>query len=286
MPAISSRSVEAGILHAREWRNTVGQSGMTPTAFAFLIPVFVVAIAAPFLCVFCIRKRRQATPVAPRAAKKPALRRAEARERLDSVTEVSNVTTTTTTTVQEADPSPASAVKADAAETRSVLERECAICLSALYAPSPPEPALLASSPDSNPTSPVTDPPATNPPSTTDTTPATPEQILKLRVCGHEFHAECLVSWVVLRKTSCPICRAVYLSKEEMQLLDNEAGAPGPAEQENSPTTTVTPAAVEAQTPIPISNWRYFVHGHSVFSRQGQTQAQRQGTQMQSLRRG
>jgi hypothetical protein len=34
-------------LEAREWRDTVGQSGMTPTAFSFLIPVFVVAIAAP-----------------------------------------------------------------------------------------------------------------------------------------------------------------------------------------------------------------------------------------------
>lgn len=37
----------AFMLQAREWRETVGQSGMTPTAFAFLVPVFVVAIATP-----------------------------------------------------------------------------------------------------------------------------------------------------------------------------------------------------------------------------------------------
>lgn len=35
------------LLSGREWRDTVGGSGMTPTAFSFLIPVFVVAIAAP-----------------------------------------------------------------------------------------------------------------------------------------------------------------------------------------------------------------------------------------------
>jgi hypothetical protein len=46
MPAISSHRVFIA-LEAREWRDTVGQSGMTPTAFSFLIPVFVVAIAAP-----------------------------------------------------------------------------------------------------------------------------------------------------------------------------------------------------------------------------------------------
>jgi len=46
MPAISSQA-DVVVLQSREWRNTIGQSGMTPTAFAFLIPVFVVAIAAP-----------------------------------------------------------------------------------------------------------------------------------------------------------------------------------------------------------------------------------------------
>jgi hypothetical protein len=46
MPAISNNGGFIA-LKAREWRDTVGQSGMTPTAFSFLIPVFVVAIAAP-----------------------------------------------------------------------------------------------------------------------------------------------------------------------------------------------------------------------------------------------
>ena len=91
MPVVRSDGFES-VLEAREWRNTVGQSGMTPTAFAFLIPVFVIVVFAPFLCVFCIRKRRQAVPVPAVKTKKPALRRAEARERLNAVTEVSYVT--------------------------------------------------------------------------------------------------------------------------------------------------------------------------------------------------
>lgn len=45
------------------------------------------------LCVFCIRKRQRTTALPPRKpAKKPALRRAEARERLRQVTAVSDVT--------------------------------------------------------------------------------------------------------------------------------------------------------------------------------------------------
>jgi len=34
-------------LERREWKQTVGQSGMTPTAFAFLIPVFVLVVFCP-----------------------------------------------------------------------------------------------------------------------------------------------------------------------------------------------------------------------------------------------
>lgn len=143
-----------------------------------------------------------------------------------------------------------------------------AICLSTLHAPSPPEPARLGGETVTG--------EAAKPPSIKDIATAEPEQILKLRVCGHEFHAECLVSWVVLRKTSCPICRAVYLSKEEMQSLDDEA----------QPAAEVTPSAIEMQTPIPVSNWRYFVHGQNVFNNpsrarpQPQTQAP---TRMQRL---
>lgn len=46
MPAISGQG-HVLRLQAREWQQTVGQSGMTPTAFSFLIPVFIVAIIAP-----------------------------------------------------------------------------------------------------------------------------------------------------------------------------------------------------------------------------------------------
>ncbi|KAF2850383.1 hypothetical protein T440DRAFT_111746 [Plenodomus tracheiphilus IPT5] len=206
------------------------------------------------LCVFCIRKRRQAIPVRPApAAKKPALRRAEARERLNEVTEVSNV-------AAEPDAERIDAVENKATvETRSVLERECAICLSALHAPAPPEPAKLSETP-------ITDE-AAKPPSVKDATAGEPETILKLHVCQHEFHTECLVSWFVLRKTSCPICRAVYYSKEAMQAHDDEEAA-----QLAAAAPAPTPAALEAQTPAPVvSNWRFFLHGHSVGRHQGRS---------------
>lgn len=64
MPAISHQEFQAGAasLQAREWRNTVGQSGMTPTAFAFLVPVFVVAIAAPLYATSPIPPRFTSIP--------------------------------------------------------------------------------------------------------------------------------------------------------------------------------------------------------------------------------
>ncbi|KAF1937956.1 hypothetical protein EJ02DRAFT_447142 [Clathrospora elynae] len=252
MPALLSHGVVA--LQARDWRDTVGQSGMTPTAFSFLIPVFVVAIAAPFLCIFCIRKRRQVVPVRPAPrAKKPALRRAEARERLNEVTEASNVTG-----VPDASRDGSNGDQTEI-ETQSVLERECAICLSTLHAPAPPEPAKLSDTP-------ITDE-AAKPPSITAVSPEF-EAILKLQVCGHEFHAECLTSWFVLRKTSCPICRSVYFTKEAMQQYDAE---------EDAAVGGATPATVEAHVPPPrVANWRYFLHGHSLARRQGQPQFEMQ----------
>lgn len=50
------------------------------------------------------------------------------------------------------------------------------------------------------------------------------EQILQLDVCSHMFHAECLVSWVVIGKISCPICRAVYFgkTKEDRKVEERE----------------------------------------------------------------
>lgn len=46
MPALSGHDMMME-LERREWKQTVGQSGMTPTAFAFLIPVFVVVVFCP-----------------------------------------------------------------------------------------------------------------------------------------------------------------------------------------------------------------------------------------------
>ncbi|KAF1840239.1 uncharacterized protein K460DRAFT_296160 [Cucurbitaria berberidis CBS 394.84] len=244
MPAISSRAIEGGVnaLQAREWRNTVGQSGMTPTAFSFLIPVLLVAIATPFLCVFCIRYRRREQYVV-RATKKPDLQRVKAREELNSVTEISNISG-----ARELSQAGPSDENEGLAESRSVLEKECAICLSTLHAPSLPEPAKLSE--------------AAIPATVEDFTPAEPEAILKLHVCGHEFHAECLVSWFVLRKTSCPICRAEYYSKEAMQLLDQEAQS-----------ATAQTAQDTAPAPV-VSNWRFFIHGNNVFRNQDATESQ------------
>jgi len=259
MPAVWARHVQRSsvVLEAREWRQTVGQSGMTPTAFAFLIPVFVFVVFAPFLCVFCIRKRRHTVAVAPKT-KKPALRRAEARERLNAVTQVSNVTeSTNASSTQTAEPQPEVAPS-----SASTSGRECAICLSTIHAPSPPEPARIAATQPS-------DEAATRPPSIND---VSPEAILKLNVCGHEFHAECLVSWVVLRKTSCPICRAVYITKEEMMQYDEEASLAMTPTTDTTATTAVPGALAGTQDPAaltvaattnsaPTNNWNTFWRG-------------------------
>ena len=42
-----------------------------------------------------------------------------------------------------------------------------------------------------------------------------------------KFHSECLVSWIVLRKTTCPICRTAYIFKEDMKVYKAEDAAMG-----------------------------------------------------------
>ncbi|KAF2821829.1 hypothetical protein CC86DRAFT_101120 [Ophiobolus disseminans] len=256
MPALSSYDALMQ-LERREWKQTVGQSGMTPTAFAFLIPVFVVVVFCPFLCVFCIRKRQRAIPPV-KPVKKPALRRAEARERLRQVTDVSDVTDASKApqhegTVEERDQAQVNA------ESSSILERECAICLSTLHAPSPPEPALIQSQPTIDEAALR---PQTPSPTSTNPDPSAPEAILKLQACGHEFHSECLVSWFVLRKTTCPICRAPYISKEDMKLYEDEEAAIGAAEAAPVVEPPPTGARTDANG-VPISNWRYFWRGEN-----------------------
>jgi hypothetical protein len=53
------------------------------------------------------------------------------------------------------------------------------------------------------------------------------EEILRLKVCGHEFHAECLVSWCVVRKYSCPICRAVFYDRTKVEAEGEDGGESG-----------------------------------------------------------
>ncbi|KAH3920320.1 hypothetical protein HBI56_068470 [Parastagonospora nodorum] len=266
MPAISSHDALAS-LEKREWSNTVGQSGMTPTAFAFLIPVFVVVVFAPFICVFCIkRKRRGQQPLPVRAVKvkKPALRRAEARERLKQFADASDVAGEVREAVNgETEQGEQIPVVPDSASTS---EHECAICLSALHAPAPPEAALLAPSDTS-----IVDEAATNP---TTPPPSEADAILKLRTCSHTFHAECLVSWFVLRKTTCPICRTAYISKEDMQAYEEEEAAETAVVE---PMTVEEPPAAPAATAPSVTSWRYFWAGQSVIGRENALAATRQG---------
>jgi hypothetical protein len=141
----------------------------------------------------------------------------------------------------------------------SILEKECAICLSTLHAPSPPDLAHLAQQPPS--------PPSPCETTTTTAAPAKPlstidaEEILRLKVCAHEFHAECLVSWFVLRKTSCPICRAVYKADDDADadtevLVDAEAQVPVPVQQQQQEMSGPSPPVAEQ-----ASNWHYFWTG-------------------------
>jgi hypothetical protein len=190
------------------------------------------------LCVFCIRKRRRDVPVRRNCPiKPPALERSEARERLQSVAEVTNVI---------GDHKAAYVARHEEAvglDNESVSEKECAICLSTLLAPSPPEPAKLSNEND-------VDEAAITPPKAVEQ-----EEILRLKDCSHEFHAECLISWVVLHKKSCPICRTVYYHDEPEKPTNVEARSAVPAQEQ----MTVVEPAISAQPPV--SNWRFFWTG-------------------------
>ncbi|KAF3033369.1 hypothetical protein E8E12_003090 [Didymella heteroderae] len=240
MPAVVREAGLEGLvtLEARRWDQHDNRSIISPTALAFLIPVLVVFFFAPFLCVFCIRKRRQDVPVRrSRPIKLPALERSEARERLQLVAEVSNVI---------GDHKAAYVARHEekiGSDNESVSEKECAICLSSLLVPSPPEPAKLSNENG-------VDEAAITPPKTVEQ-----EEIMRLKGCGHEFHAECLISWVVLHKKSCPICRTVYYHDEPEKPADVEAQVAAPAQEQLTVVEPVTPAQP------PVSNWRYFWTG-------------------------
>ncbi|KAF1931798.1 RING/U-box [Didymella exigua CBS 183.55] len=225
-------------LEARRWDHHDNRSIVSPTALAFLVPVLVVFFFAPFLCVFCIRRRRRDIPVRrKRPIKPPALERSAARERLQSVAEVSNVI---------GDQKAAYVARHDeqvGSDDESISDKECAICLSTLLAPSPPEPAKLSNEIG-------VDEAVITPPKTIEQ-----EEIMRLNECGHEFHAECLISWVVLHKKSCPICRTIYYHDEPGNPTDVEAQAAAPAQEQMTVVESVAPAQPS------VSNWRYFWAG-------------------------
>ncbi|KAH6643659.1 hypothetical protein C7974DRAFT_2701 [Boeremia exigua] len=243
MPAVVREAGLEGMvtLEARRWDQGDNRAVVSPTAMAFLIPVLVVFFFAPFLCVFCIRRRRRDTPVRQRARapiKLPALERSEARERLQSVVEVSSV-------IENEKAACVDRVEEKiASDSESTLEKECAICLSSLRAPSPPEPAKL-----SNESTLVDE--AVMAPARSE---YEQEEILKLKDCGHEFHAECLISWVVLHKKSCPICRTVFYQEEPEKETDVEA---------QTTSADAAPTVPDRPTTPPVTNWHYFWTGRN-----------------------
>jgi hypothetical protein len=101
----------------------------------------------------------------------------------------------------------------------TVLTKISAICLSTLYAPSPPEPAKLRTAAPvraAHETVAVEDP---DDASVSAASLSVSEEILRLNVCHHEFHAECLASWFAFSKFSCPICRAVYYGSGKAECI-------------------------------------------------------------------
>ncbi|PSN67591.1 hypothetical protein BS50DRAFT_633309 [Corynespora cassiicola Philippines] len=192
------------------------KSNLGGTAIGFLVPLFIVFLCGPFICILFVRHRRPTRPLAgpARQPRLPVLRRDEARSRLDDVTHAVGAGVTKEKEVWRLD--------ARLGDEESALERECAICLCSLHAPSPPKPAKLAleKAIPGDGTSAVLA--SSKPPSISNISIHENEEILKLKSCGHEFHAECLVSWCILRKYSCPICRAVYFQSEDVKAKSEE----------------------------------------------------------------
>ena len=113
--------------------------------------------------------------------------------------------------------------------------------MSTLHAPAAPEPAKLSFENG------VADE-ATRLPASSD---VEEEEVFKLKECGHEFHSYCLVSWTMLRKTSCPVCRTVFYYEEPEKTTDPEV---------QTSSIERRPPAVEPPTtsaPPSVTNWHY-----------------------------
>ncbi|CAI6335347.1 unnamed protein product [Periconia digitata] len=209
-----------------------GQYNITPSMLSFLAPLFLIVIVGPLIFLFIRKKRRQqamqtivsdlrATNRSSAAKKTPAISHEEARQRLDGAAEISETDAHRQPSISTLKPSDEDLEKGGGAhhDTLSIGERDCAICLSALSSttlPIPPPPAAVLPRPSSSPPPPSI-PLPTSPSASAPETPAIqPPQdpsstaILRLKICHHEFHDACLLSWCVLGKVSCPVCRAVF----------------------------------------------------------------------------
>ena len=104
-------------------------------------------------------------------------------------------------------------------EEKNLLEALCPICLSGLIQPD----SSLPNPPESSPLSTITPVSPTVKPnmqgkevipwSGRDIDREAEQDILTLHVCLHTFHAACIVSWFLLRRYDCPLCKAHYLDQ-------------------------------------------------------------------------
>ncbi|KAF1963848.1 hypothetical protein CC80DRAFT_498953 [Byssothecium circinans] len=219
----------APTLRIRDPQNRTQQTQqirLSPTTLGFVLPLFIVFIFGPLILVYTIKHSRrervrlialEASREASAKTKVPEIGREEARIRLAGATEVVKGEEGKEVYRYEFKGTEVEGEKDGVVETESVMGDDCAICLCSLHAPAPPAPAKVASETsvglETNESSSVKER-STRVPEVVGKSLSEQEVILRLRVCGHEFHAECLVSWCALGKVNCPICRAVYFEKE------------------------------------------------------------------------
>ncbi|KAF2478310.1 uncharacterized protein BDR25DRAFT_365475 [Lindgomyces ingoldianus] len=110
---------------------------LSSMTMSFLVPLFVFFLFTPCICIYLIRCRRNSRLVSQIRLQSPAKQRQDARKKLDEVTEVATHTRNSKFACA------GTTVERECVEEVSAFE-ECAICLSTVHAPSPPEPAKVA----------------------------------------------------------------------------------------------------------------------------------------------
>ncbi|KAF2272173.1 uncharacterized protein EI97DRAFT_233189 [Westerdykella ornata] len=167
----------------------------TPAIIGVIVTVFTLILFGPLVCIRIRRRRlaRRTPAAAPRIIQQlRTLDRESARTTLEGVAKVLSV--------EELKALKDGKGTESDSESASVLERECAICLASLFSLTPPPRTLTRQ---------ITQTFSFSAPARTATM-SEPSPILRLQTCRHEFHEECLLSWFLMRKYSCPVCRAVY----------------------------------------------------------------------------